>query len=730
MAAPRGVTGDVARIVEALAFELEMTPGRAVFAELIVPLAERPALEAALGSLAPVPRIIEVDPNSSRLASLNFQRDLLARELRLVLVVVGDADHARLVADAAPDFYSFLDLVGHVRPAETPLEWAELADRLRARHRDPMLDTSDLLVDAARLPLRDYYLDLARFPQQNRRPRLLVGDPGAGATTWLRHLAADTARTALVPLLLPASALAQHGFAADPAAALVAAVRETLEIPGPGALADHLSELMLLVDDVDGLRGPEERTLMLRALARAARGRLGAVAATARAGVTERLAAGEDRAWNVGRLAPVRPRAGERWLRRLGEALGRDPATAAREALAVRRTLRREPGLGVTPLVLLFLAATHARDGGAAPIRRLALYRSISALVLARYRRGRMTRIAAGAGTNELERVLGLLGQALAASGPYASADALRGALAGAFAPTSATVDEAVARAESWLQTLMRGVLVPGPYGGWGFVHASLGDFYAGLRLSRDPSARAEALRDPFALPHREPLVFCAAVLGEERPDALPDLVAAVLRRARRARRDDAADVTTIAALLDIDPPFRPSDARRLIERVCARVWGTAWKHDASRGDADRAAVRLARVAPSRAWGLDLSRATARWLAPRGAPRVAPERFTPGTSSAPFAWVLPRLLERIDVDPSQLVDGWCGGPDPALAACGWAWRLDRAAPERQDAVLAAARAALGDPGFGEAKVTAARRRVARVFGVTYFSPNVRVRRPT
>lgn len=254
-----------------------------------------------------------------RLGELNRSRDLLLRGGGLALLTADDEPGLRAVKAVAFDLVSAPDLDFVVRTAQTAIPWEDLAASLRqlsAGH-SAWVDLRGLsLSKHARFYVEDIYVDLLDRSPTGRRV-LVIGEPGAGKTTTLRHLAAvygpETSDPlgigAKVPLMVPLGAWAQ-AWTRSVTIGFDVFLDEWLEQHGVrGSPRGHEEDLLILADGLDEVRGVDQRRRVLTELLRfASEHRVGGLVVSARAMTIDELRGSED-AFDVVTLRA--PKAGE-----------------------------------------------------------------------------------------------------------------------------------------------------------------------------------------------------------------------------------------------------------------------------------------------------------------------------------------------------------------------------------------------------------------------------------
>ncbi len=630
-----------------LAEQVELAAGRGVVAILVVPDAALAELRAEVRARFPEgpsgDRLVEFrfsggDDPDGRLRALNFARDRLLRDGRVVLIAVSGPEELRRLQREAVDLVVAPDLLGTVRLPAPERPWSEVARDLRAKmeERHRVLDLTGLVPATAEhraVELEQVYIDLVDLSRRDEadaagRHVLVLGDPGAGKTTFLRHLAVRLAGGAPVaglppgvPVLVP---LADYGQDRErrvrPFAAFLADWLEGLGVAGARAILDHLDEVVLLLDGLDELPEAGARRAVLDELARL---EAAAVVVTGRTPVVDDLRAAQVRRFEiVGCGRPDRRQIREvihRFHRILPRRHGRDPDDLFRR-IRQDRALR---SLARNPLMLVFLILLHDLDAGL-PDRRVEVFHRLGELLVDRWRRARsLARAAGGEGGRswtpaDVMRVLGPLAWAMVKRrgrpvGPAEIEEVL-------FEVERRRLPEEVAR-EAARRTLARlerdtALLVRRP-GGWAFVHLTVAEFFAAREVLRDGERWARLTARPFAYDSREIVVFAAGILGviAGEDDRLAELGAAVLRRSLRPGRYDQRHPSLIMGLLDEQPGFAPSLRADLVDRLFRFLFVNAfspWKAELVQAEA----VGFLEAARDKEHGPQVREALKRWLVP------------------------------------------------------------------------------------------------------------------
>jgi len=610
--AESGILVTARELEERLGRELEITDWRAVIAVVVVkPGLEHEADQACTtatraAQLAPS-QVVEVTvrrdgTSKEQLEAINRARDTLLQDKRLVWLRAASAADVRFLRKTAPDLMSAVDLFVELRPeleAEALSDWPTCREQLRAlmEERHATLDFTGLLpasVEQRKLPLAELYQPLVES-----RPTdlgvighsagvLVLGHPGTGKTTFVRHLAWVYARRLddplqigdKVPLLL---SLSDYGYERehDRVSTLVDFLPRWLIEQGvehAESLPAHLPDVLLLLDGLDEIRALEARRSVLLEVSRLLRDeRIGGIVVTGRSFLVDELGQ-ED---IVLRLASTREATHDEIRRFLDKFAELRRGSASNAADLVRRVERDDDlrALARTPLMLAFMAILDELEGRL-PDRRIEIYYRLGEMLVDRWTRARSI----GSSANRRERPS--RGDALRVLGPLAWWTVEQGGGAVPEQALSAEIEriearreapeEATRRAAALLELLRSdtALLVPQAGRRWSFVHSSVGEYFAGVEAERDRKRWKDLLEDPFRPEWREIVIFCAGQLGviEGKSESLDALVDAVLAKSRRKGRYDAKYPSLLMGLLKESPGLSLRQVEQLVDRLLELV--------------------------------------------------------------------------------------------------------------------------------------------------------------
>jgi len=654
-------------------------------------------------------RVALDDAAKARIATLNAQRDVLLATVAGVVLIVTTEAEARSLRRWAPDLTASPDLWARVLAAPDRKPWPLVADEIRTLMAEShaFIDLKGLvLVDAApaRRPLDEVYCPLidlttaaSTATQSGRSPRawLILGGPGTGKSTFLRHTALRLAQGedplglgAMVPVLVP---LAEYGLhrereAATPLVTWTAGWLAERGVAGAEGLVSHLGEVALLLDGLDEVRDASARRAILNEAAQlAADGRVGAVVIGARTFVVDELRDSHLRSLTV---VPVEQQLSASWVRALVSRLVWRPGSSE---LLADRILADEDlrSLARTPLLLTFLVVLHETEGRL-PERRVEVYYRLCELLADRWAR---TRSAGRSGRRHSRgaamRVLGPLAWWMVERGgaPIPEAELLRQLVVIESRLGSSDV-EVRARASLDLLRMDTAALAPRGDGRWEFAHLSVAEYLAATEADRDPARWQQLIADPFARVLREVVIFAIAQVSviEGRYDRAGELVQAVLARSRGQGRYDERHVGLIAGVLEARCDLDSASVVALVDRMLALVLDRAYPRETARQVQYAAWSALAGLAPSAHRAAVRGTVEARVLAPRSWSKVLRASLvSEGLASAliedptrdlgleidghlfsPFLGLVHHLLELYDLPIRSLLERLSGAEDPRL----------------------------------------------------------------
>lgn len=620
---PEAESGSVvtaAELAERLGLELTVTDWRAVIAVVVAaPGLDRAAEQACKSALenagvaaqqALLLAVRRDETGTEQLESINRAREVLLREKRLVLLRVTSAADVRFLRRAAPDLTSAIDLFVELRPeAEPHADWPTCREQLRAlmEERHGVLDFTGLLpatVEQRRLPLAELYQPLVEPRPIDRSllthpgGLLVLGHPGTGKTTFVRHLAWTYSRGqedplqigAKVPLLLSLSDYG-HEREHDRVSSLVDFLPRWLTEQGveqASSLPSNLSEVLLLLDGLDEIRDAHARLSVLGEMSGLLRkGRIGGAVITGRSFLVDELRQ-DDIALRVASTRAPTQEEIRGFLTKFVELRRGDKGKA--EDLVWR--VENDPDLHAlarTPLVLAFMAILDELEGRL-PDRRIEIYYRLGEMLVDRWTRSRSI----GSAASRRERPT--RADALRVLGPLAWWAVEKGGGAIPEAELSQEIERIEARREAPEEAAQRAIalldllrsdtalLVPQAGRRWSFVHSSIGEYFAAVEVERDRKRWRALLIDPYRSEWREIVLFCAGQLGviDGRNESLDELLAAILAKSRRKGRYDAKSPSLLIGLLKESPGLSRRQIDQLIDRLLELILLMAYSPDAA----------------------------------------------------------------------------------------------------------------------------------------------------
>ncbi|MBH25886.1 MAG: hypothetical protein CMH57_15875 [Myxococcales bacterium] len=595
--------------------QLLLTTQRAAIVAVVAPPSRNPELETLRQRVldrhdipddAVIAEVITTDPASAtRLTHLNRSRDTLLREARLIWLQPTSPAAERAMRRHAPDLTSALDLHVTIPAAHDIAPWETCREQLRALmlERHAQLDFTGLLpptsnrtalpLDALYQPLMDERpppLPDLRHPLHAKVGCVVFAHPGAGKTTYLRHLALTYARAQhdplhlgpLTPLLIP---LADYAVMREDQSL---PFKEGLEVwlrnqgvPTPPDLEPHLGEVLLLLDGLDDLKQEAARRDVLDPLLAWLRdGTLGAAIITSRSFLEPEVASAVAPLRRL-ELHPADPEAIGRFARAFIQLRGAPPERG--DALA-RELTGNLLNLARTPLLLAFLVALYEREGRM-PDRRIELFRRLGELVVEQRVRVRDPG-ARQLDHDEARRIVAELSWWLIRqSGATTDEETLLHKLT-----TIEARRHELAEAEQHARRLLdllradMALLAPQQDGRWGFLHPSLGEYFAALHALHDEGCWETLLAEPLRPSHREIALFATDWLAHNDPRSrkLTTWLDALLTHARpRGPRNDRSPSLLVGLLSD--PPRLPTPRlHALVECLLSWIFGGAVAPDLS----------------------------------------------------------------------------------------------------------------------------------------------------
>lgn len=763
---------------EALRTKLDTLLALTDYRALLIVIVARPGLDDAINAardealreagVAPEDVVTldlaEDEATRRQLSELNLDRDLLLRACRMVWLRAHNAAEVRFLRAQAPDLTSALDLFTRVEPADTGADWPTCRDALRAlmaeRHRS--LDFTGLLPNRPErsvMPLAELYMPLVPLPGEPSdsdpdgfiaawmpptpdgkpsRGHLVLGHPGSGKTTFLRHLAFCYATDdsdpldigGAVPILL---SLSDYGRAreTDRVQPLLDYLPEWLAaqgVPAATAVREHLDEIVLLLDGLDEMRSAAARRAVLDEVSRlAASDRVRAVVVTGRSFLVDELHPSHE-PLQIRRTRPPSGAEIAQFVTRFSALRG----LPNERADSIVDRIQHDSDLSAlarTPLVLAFMVILDELEGRL-PDRRIEIYYRLGEMLVERWTRTRSL----GRAGREHDRPT--RGAALRVLGPLAWWAIEQGGAVGEVELLAELTrieirrdpeeGEKQARALLDLLKLDTALLVTRPDGRWSFVHLSVAEYFAALHAERSPEIWHVILADPFAPGLREIVLFLAGQLGvmEGKVDRLDELGDAILERSKRPERYDAKVPTLIAALLAEWPGLSRRLGRALADRLLELTF-TNTLHPESAFETQIVVVRALVSAHGSAWSvlrerlsswlLDRPR-SARWSLllkaafhdPLTETQAVPTRVLPlaarslindpfrdayllSTVSSdycgPLLAALPGIIERYNIDAQRVAEPLLQSPDWRLRFIGHRLTLPLGTEPNLDALL-------------------------------------------
>ncbi len=605
-----GILVTAPELEDRLSRELAVTDWRAVVAVVVAaPGSEKEAQQACrkaaeiagIGESQIIVLTVRRDEvGKEQLEVMNRARDTLLQEKRIIWLQAASAADIRFLRKTAPDLTSAIDLFSELRlEVEHHPDWftcrEQICALMKARH--STLDFTGLLpatVEARRLPLAELYQPLVepgpiapglegRAPHSNSL--LVLGHPGTGKSTFVRHLAWTYARQAADPLGIGSKiplliSLSDYGYERehDRIVSLTDFLPRWLAEQGvehTESLATNLSEILLLLDGLDEIRAMEARRAVLVEVSQLLNeGTVGGAVVTGRSFLADEV----NREGIALRVISIRAPTPDEVSEFLTKFVALRGGTEARARDLVRR-VERDHDLRIlarTPLMLAFMAVLDELEGRL-PDRKIEIYYRLGEMLVDRWTRVRSI----GTSVHRHERPT--RADALCVLGPLAWWAVEQG---GGAVPEEDLLQE-VERIESLRETAAEAkkkalglleilrtdtaLLVPQPGQRWGFIHNSIGEYFAGIEATRNGHHWREILSNPFPPKWREVVLFSAGQLGiiEGRVEDLNALVDAIASRSHQTDHHHHTNhVSLIIGLLETSPGLGGRQINQLVERL------------------------------------------------------------------------------------------------------------------------------------------------------------------
>lgn len=653
-------------------------------------------LRAEIGDPAQVLVVGVEAADRQRLRALNNDREGLFRSLRALVFICTSGEAARALRREAPDLTSVFDLSAELEEA-VELTREELDKRLReVQHcRYASLELSGLVphaADVVQVPMEAVFLarkvnlpraDMGEAPGLT----LLLAEPGAGKTVWMKQFAANEPQR----LVLYAALAGWVAQAREQSVSLLdflqAQVGRLLGLP-PVVLGPHLAAMGLFLDGLDEVpnQGDRRRIVDEALVLRSQFPGLGVVV-SAREHVIDDLLSEQIRKLRVARFIPLSRQQGEELVGRLLRARrGLSPGAELSAELSTlrQRTLRqsivRHPDFGRffgNPLLLTFVTVL-AELGRGMPAQRAELYGELVEMLIVSWQRVRASSTGQRLNKADVLRVVAPLGWRLVERGVGGLTE---GELLDFLVELDTREDNpesARAAARHRLDQLREdSALLHATDGLWRFHHATIAEYLAARAALLSPEVLAVLLDDPYEPRRVQVLAFTLAIACDldPRDDVALPLLKSLDAKARRRGRYDARIPRTLVACLEEARSMPTALRQRLaahVLRVALRqhlnpdrrleafgaVQSLCALHDAPVQAAIREAVEDERA-------IDASGLAAAVL-------------------APSVWLLdlaplPVLLSQGGVDTTPLIYRWISSDSPAVRALAWdAWVVDDA----------------------------------------------------
>ncbi|NOY27353.1 MAG: hypothetical protein GXP62_15910, partial [Oligoflexia bacterium] len=651
-----------------------------------VPTAPQVAAELAAGLDGPV-QVLAVDltPDmAERLRAMNTSRDSLLRHLDGLIFVCPSGAAARFLRGMAPDLTATFDLVVDL-DADQDMDWPSLASQVLRVHqrRFAELDLSGMVphladVVAVALPRVFQQRQLVPFSAgspDSKRVRLLLAEPGAGKSVFLRQLACQPSPDRLRIYAPLSSWAAQSRERELPLLEwLEGHVGRLLGLASVPLVA-HLYRIDVLLDGVDEVPGRGARRRLVDDALALCHDHPGATCLLAsRDHVVDDLLADRLRQIGLLRLAPLDERAARALVE--GFLRARRGLSADQPMPAVLRGIRRQilthpdfVRFRQNPLLLTFLTVL-ADLGRGLPKQRAELYAKLVEMLIVSWQRVRTASAGRRLNRADVLRVVAPLGWRLVELGVGGlTEDELLDFL---VEVDTREADAADARAAARLRLVQLGedsALLHVVDGLWRFHHATIAEFLAARAVLQSPRLRA-VLQAHTYQPRRTLVMAFALALAcdlDSRDDVALPLLRALDADARRPGRYDAGVPRTLVTCLQ-EARSMPREPRQRLAAHVLRIALCQAMVPRRRVEALSSVAELSRISdgPIRAAFSQLLAAPADIRAAD----LAEIRFAQAGAPS-LSWPLPWLFEDAAVDAGPLVASWIAVEDAGVRALAW-----------------------------------------------------------
>lgn len=550
---------------------------RAVITAVIGPADALDAFDATVRSTPGLKalRIRDSEDCASELHAWNSARDLLLRESSAIVFLMQRRDDMAFLRRHANDLTSIFDLQLRIAtPTPAPAPWPDAAPAVRQAmiERCETLDLTGLVpgtVDTLRLSLRDIFIDRddplwGARPGDATKPLLLIGEPGSGKTTQLRHtcLTLNTTPPAqhAAALFLPLSQwFAAHRERETPLREWIASTAG----PAPLQLDAALPHLTLLLDGIDEVQGIATRRDVLQQAYELSESGARVVVA-GRNHIVDDLRRQETERFSVRPIGDFKTEYGGALARNL--CAQRHPRDTASQFRILEQVRSSERSFLSNPLLTTFLVVL-ADARGQLPESRAELYRDLVELLLytrskngPRWRRAELLRVLAPLGWELVQRGVGGLRR-----------DELVTVLQQLESKREADPKRAQQAAASRLDDLVSGTsLLRVDNGLYRFQHPTLAEFFAARSVLQHADHRAIVVDEPYVNVSPTVVQFAVALVCdlEPNPTVERELLDALKRRSSRRGRYDSKIPVLLGGLLKEVGSLSRSDREAFAEAM------------------------------------------------------------------------------------------------------------------------------------------------------------------
>lgn len=614
------------------------------------------------------------------LRALNTDRDVLFRSLRALVFVCSSGEEARILRREAPDLTASLDVSADLDEAVV-LEGEELRCRLSAEQvrRYASLDLSGLVphsTEVVRVPMDRVYQEREFAPRSGQSNDdgvvLLLAEPGAGKTLWMKHKAVSCRDRVSLYVALAGWAAQAREQSVSLGDFVQAEVGRLLGLPPVDLTASFLSIELLLdgLDEVPSLG--DRRRIVDEALALRAQHPAMKVVIAAREHVVDDLLSDALRKLRVERLAPLSLKQGQELVVRLLRSRREidvdtdlsDEVVALRDGIVHHPDFVRFVG---NPLLLTFVTVL-AELGRSMPSQRVELYGDLLEMLIVSWQRVRSSSTGRRLNRADVLRVVAPLGWRLVERGVGGLTETELLDFLVELDTREGDARSAREAARHRLDQLREdSALLHATDGLWRFHHATIAEYLAARAALISPELRQVLEDDPYEPRRVQVLAFTLAIACDVDPRdevALP-LLSSLDRKASRRGRYDARIPRTLVACLT-EARSMPAGVRQRLAAHVLRIALRQQLREDRRFDAVMAVTDLCHLSDR-----PVQAALEEIVASEGG--VDARALASAMNGVlGFFFPLPVSIQLAGVDATPLVQRWIESREPSVRAMAWA----------------------------------------------------------